>query len=97
MIQTGIGPVAVSRVKIRDRGAASDDDRVRFFSPILPKWARRTPSCRSFSRGGSSFSSLVEAPLRFYAVFRGSPSQTVAAHPWETYAAGSIYPGTLTI
>ena len=39
-IQTGIGPVAVSRVKIRDRGAASDDDRVRFSSSILPKWAR---------------------------------------------------------
>ena len=44
MIQTGIGPVAVSRVKIRDRGAASDDDRVRFSSSILPKWARRTRS-----------------------------------------------------
>jgi putative transposase len=43
-IQTGIGPVAVSRVKIRDRGAASDDDRVRFSSSILPKWARRTRS-----------------------------------------------------
>jgi len=36
--------VAVSRVKIRDRGAASDDDRVRFSSSILPKWARRTRS-----------------------------------------------------
>ena len=44
MIQTGIGPVAVSRVKIRDRGAASDGDRVRFSSSILPKWARRTRS-----------------------------------------------------
>src|SRR5215208_5904131 len=44
MIQTGIGPVAVSRVKIRDRGAGSDDDRVRFSSSILPKWARRTRS-----------------------------------------------------
>jgi putative transposase len=31
-------------VKIRDRGAASDDDRVRFSSSILPKWARRTRS-----------------------------------------------------
>jgi putative transposase len=31
-------------VKIRDRGAASDDDRVRFASAILPKWARRTRS-----------------------------------------------------
>ena len=43
-IQTGIGAVGVSRVKIRDRGAASDDDRVRFSSSILPKWARRTRS-----------------------------------------------------
>jgi putative transposase len=43
-IQTGIGAVGVSRVKIRDRGAASDDDRVRFSSAILPKWARRTRS-----------------------------------------------------
>ncbi len=44
MIQTGIGPVAVSRVKIRDRGAATEEDRVRFSSSILPKWARRTRS-----------------------------------------------------
>jgi putative transposase len=43
-IQTGIGPVEVSRVKIRDRGAASDSDRIRFSSAILPKWARRTKS-----------------------------------------------------
>ena len=43
-IQTGIGPVAVSRVKIRDRGAASAAERVRFSSSILPKWARRTRS-----------------------------------------------------
>ncbi len=44
MIQTGIGPLAVSRVKIRDRGATTDADRVRFSSSILPKWARRTRS-----------------------------------------------------
>jgi transposase-like protein len=44
LIQTGIGSVAVSRVKIRDRGAASDADRIRFSSAILPKWARRTRS-----------------------------------------------------
>ncbi len=44
MIQTGIGPVAISRVKIRDRGAAGDKERVRFSSSILPKWARRTRS-----------------------------------------------------
>jgi transposase-like protein len=42
-IQTGIGPVEVSRVKIRDRGAAGAD-RIRFTSAILPKWARRTKS-----------------------------------------------------
>src|ERR1039457_1675235 len=43
-IQTGIGPVEVSAVKIRDRGAAIDGDRIRFPSAILPKWARRTKS-----------------------------------------------------
>jgi transposase-like protein len=42
-IQTGIGPVEVSRVKIRDRGAAGEE-RIRFSSAILPKWARRTRS-----------------------------------------------------
>ena len=31
-------------MKIRDRGAASDDERVRFSSAILPKWSRRTRS-----------------------------------------------------
>jgi transposase-like protein len=43
-IQTGIGPVPVSRVRIRDRGASDPADRVRFSSNILPKWARRTRS-----------------------------------------------------
>jgi transposase-like protein len=43
-IQTGIGPVTVSRVKIRDRGATGEEDRIRFTSAILPKWARRTRS-----------------------------------------------------
>jgi transposase-like protein len=43
-IQTGIGPVEVSSVKIRDRGAAIDGDRIRFSSAILPKWARRSKS-----------------------------------------------------
>jgi putative transposase len=43
-IQTGIGPVEVERVKIRDRGAAGDGERIRFTSAILPLWARRTRS-----------------------------------------------------
>ena len=43
-IQTGIGPVAVSRVRVRDRGAQGAAERIRFSSSILPKWARRTRS-----------------------------------------------------
>ena len=43
-IQTGIGPVPVSRVRVRDRGATSPEDRIRFTSTILPRWARRTRS-----------------------------------------------------
>ena len=43
-IQTGIGPVPVARVRVRDRGATGAEDRVRFTSTILPKWARRTRS-----------------------------------------------------
>ncbi len=41
-IQTGIGPVPVARVRVRDRGATGAEDRVRFSSTILPKWARRS-------------------------------------------------------
>ena len=43
-IQTGIGPVPVERARVRDRGATGPEDRVRFTSTILPKWARRTRS-----------------------------------------------------
>ena len=43
-LQTGIGPVPVTRVRVRDRGAAGAEDRVRFTSTLLPKWARRTRS-----------------------------------------------------
>jgi putative transposase len=43
-IQTGIGPVEVRAVKMRDRGAVEDAERIRFSSAILPKWARRTRS-----------------------------------------------------
>ena len=43
-IQTGIGPIGVSRPKVRDRGAETPRDRIRFSSAILPLWARRTPS-----------------------------------------------------
>ena len=45
-IQTGIGPIAVARPKVRDRGqgGAASGERVQFSSAILPKWARRTRS-----------------------------------------------------
>ena len=43
-IQTGVGPVEVARAKIRDRGASSDGERIRFSSVILLLWARRTRS-----------------------------------------------------
>jgi transposase-like protein len=45
LIQTGIGPVAVESVKLRDRGAReAGAERIRFSSAILPRWARRTRS-----------------------------------------------------
>ena len=43
LVQTGIGPVAVQRVKLRDRAPARGE-RIRFTSAILPRWARRTRS-----------------------------------------------------
>src|SRR5215213_8893644 len=45
LVQTGIGPVPVRRVKLRDRGAGEGGgERIRFASAILPRWARRTRS-----------------------------------------------------
>jgi putative transposase len=43
-IQTGVGPVEVRRAKVRDRGDVSAEEKIRFTSSILPKWARRTKS-----------------------------------------------------
>jgi putative transposase len=44
LMQTGIGPVAVQRVRLRDRGAPEAGERIGFTSAILPRWARRTQS-----------------------------------------------------
>src|SRR3712207_43598 len=41
-IQTGIGPVAVRRPRLRDRGAAADGAPIRLTSTILPAYLRRT-------------------------------------------------------
>src|SRR4029077_5846343 len=43
-IQTGVGPVEVRRGKVRDRGDVGAEEKIRFSSSILPKWARRTKS-----------------------------------------------------
>ena len=44
VVETGIGPVAVQRVKLRDRGTGKGGERIRFTSAILPRWSRRTRS-----------------------------------------------------
>ena len=44
LIQTGIGPVEVQRVKVRDRAPGPAAERIRFSSALLPRWARRTTS-----------------------------------------------------
>ena len=44
MIQTGIGPLAVKRHKVRDRAEVPVDRKIRFTSNILPRWARRSRS-----------------------------------------------------
>lgn len=68
-ILTGIGPVAIKRPKIRDRGAEGED-RIRFTSAILPRFARRTRSVDAvlptlYLRGLSSgdFQEALEALL----------------------------------
>ncbi len=44
VIQTGIGPVEVQRIKVRDRAPGPAGERIRFSSALLPRWARRTTS-----------------------------------------------------
>lgn len=44
-IQTGIGPIDLRRPKVRDRATeAPAEEKVRFTSQILPRWARRSRS-----------------------------------------------------
>jgi transposase-like protein len=68
-ILTGIGPVAVRRPKVRDRGP-DGGGRIRFTSAILPRFARRTRSIDAvlpalYLRGLSSgdFQDALEALL----------------------------------
>ena len=41
-IQTGIGPIAVCRPKLRDRGDGTGGEPIRFTSKVLPPFLRRT-------------------------------------------------------
>ena len=41
-VQTGIGPIAVRRPKLRDRGDGASGERIRFTSKVLPPFLRRT-------------------------------------------------------
>lgn len=41
-IQTGIGPVAVKKPRLRDRGGAAGEEAIRFTSKILPPYLRRS-------------------------------------------------------
>jgi putative transposase len=43
-IQTGIEPIEVTRAKVRDRAAVPSEEKIRFTSAILPRWARRSKS-----------------------------------------------------
>ena len=43
-IQTGIGPIEVTRAKVRDRAEVPSEEKIRFTSAILPRWARRSRS-----------------------------------------------------
>jgi len=62
-IQTGIGPIPVRRQKVRDRATgAPTEQKIRFTSNILPRWARRSrsldallpmPCCRCSTCAGS--------------------------------------------
>src|SRR5215218_2351104 len=45
LVRHGHGPERlVQRVKLRDRGAGPEGERIRFTSALLPRWARRTRS-----------------------------------------------------
>src|SRR3954471_1633889 len=59
LVQTGIGPVEVQRVRLRDRGVVANGERIRFTSAILPRWARRT-RIQVSSRLCSSVSALAQ-------------------------------------
>ena len=63
-IQTGVGPVEIRRAKVRDRADVAAEEKIRFTSSILPKWARRTKSLDALSARGATgdFQEVLGAP-----------------------------------
>src|SRR5260370_34954203 len=49
LVQTGIGPVAVQRGRLRNRGADEAGGRIPFTSAILPRGGRRTRTLAAVS------------------------------------------------
>jgi len=72
-----VGPVEVRRGKVRDRGDVGAEEKIRFTSSILPKWARRTKSLDAllpvlYLRGVST-GDFQEAPRRPLGQGRAEP------------------------
>lgn len=80
-IETGIGAVTVSRVKIRDRETATEE-RVRLTSAIFPLWARRTKSLDAL------------LPVLYCAGYRPATFKRHSRHCWaqtrRTVALGDL-------
>ncbi len=82
-IQTGIGPLAVRRPKVRDRGGAEGGEPIRFTSAILPAYLRRTRNLEEllpwlYLKGVSS-AAAWEAPEGGPPTTRGSARNAVMA------------------
>jgi putative transposase len=89
VVETGIGPVEVQRVKLRDRGAVGE--RIRFSSAILPRWSRRTRSLDALLPilylGGVSMGDFQEALAALLGRDAPNLSPSVIArlrNDWET-------------
>lgn len=70
-IQTGIGPIAVRRPKVRDRGDAAGSERIRFTSKVLPPFLRRTKNVEELlppprPAGRVSFRDRMKGLLAFH-------------------------------
>ena len=84
-IQTGVGPIEIRRAKVRDRADVAAEEKIRFTSSILPKWARRTksldallPPKRRLGNTSQSRRDGVNAPL---AVLR--PQSIASSAYWQ--------------